>query len=235
MDNSRITGIYKLTNLINGKIYIGQSRDIANRMRYHIQDSKRVNDKRGQNPLYEAMRKYGHENFKLEILEICEEAELDEREAYYIKLYDSTNPDKGYNQTFYPKPFLDPRIIAESHRAEVMRMHGKRLREWNLKQWKDPEYRKKMSKQSSKVQLERLKDPEYREEKIKQLKEATNKMKKKVAQYDLEGNLIAVYDGVREAGRATGISHQSIQKVAKGDKYRKTAGGYVWKYLQEKV
>ena len=60
-------------------------------------------------------------------------------------------------------------------------------------------------------------------------------MKKKVAQYDIEGNLIAVYEGVREAGRVTGISHKSISKVARGVKYRKTAGGYVWKYLQEKV
>lgn len=231
MNSLRITGIYKLTNVSNGKVYIGQSRDIANRMRVHIKDSRREHDERGQFPLYEDMRLYGHENFKLDIIEVCNEDELDAKEMNYIKLYDSTNPEKGYNQTYYPKPFHDPRVIAETHRPEVMRKHGQRIRKWNLKQWQNPEYRKAMSEQSSRVQKERLKEPKYFEEKTKQLKQATDKMKKKVGQFDTEGNLIAVFDGVREAERATGVANDTIGKICRGVKYRKTAKGYVWKYL----
>jgi group I intron endonuclease len=235
MNSLKITGIYKLTNVINGKIYIGQSKDIAERVRTHIKDCERVDDRRGRKALYDDMRKYGHENFKLEILEICDESELDEKEMYYIENYNATNEKIGYNRTKYAKPFQDPKIVAKSHSPRIMKMHGKRIRKWNLQQWQNPEYRKMKSEASSKLQKERLKDPEYHAEKTKQLKQATDKMKKQVAQYDKDGNLIAIYDGIREAGRQTGISHQTIQKVAKGDKYRKTAGGYVWKYLEEKV
>lgn len=231
MNSLQITGIYKLTNIINGKVYIGQSEDIANRMRHHIDDSKRVNDKRGQFPLYDAMRKYGHDNFKLEILEVCESKQLNEKEMYYIEKYDSTNKSKGYNQTKYAYGFKDPRIVAESHRPEIMAMHGERIRKWNLKQWKDPEYREMKSKASSKLQKERLKDPVYLAKKTKQLKQATDKMKRKVGQYDDDGNLIAVFEGTREAERAMGLANDSIGKVCRGVKYRKKAGGYVWKYL----
>lgn len=73
-------------------------------------------------------------------------------------------------------------------------------------------------------------DPKYQEAATKALKIATDKMKKSVQQLDLLGNIVNVFDGVREASRATGINHHTIQKVAKGKEKRKTAGGYVWKY-----
>ncbi len=57
-----------------------------------------------------------------------------------------------------------------------------------------------------------------------------NEQSKKVYQYSLDGKLIAKFDGVREAGRITGIQSSTIGKVAKGNTIRKTAGGYVWRY-----
>jgi|SRR5690625_371670 len=231
MNSLQVTGIYKLTNISNGKIYIGQSKDIANRMKLHIKDSKRINDKRGDFPLYESMRRHGHEKFKLDIIEVCEVDELNEREMYYISLYNSTDKDVGYNQTKYSYAFQDPAIAEESHSPEIMAMHGKRIREWNLKQWKDPKYREMKSRASSELQKERLKNPVYLEEKTKQLKQATDKMKRRVGQYDKEGNLIAAFEGTREAERAMELSNDTIGKVCRGVKYRKTAKGYVWKYL----
>lgn len=55
-------------------------------------------------------------------------------------------------------------------------------------------------------------------------------LSKKVYQYSLDGKLIAKFDGVRDAGRITGIQSATIGKVAKGNTIRKTAGGYVWRY-----
>lgn len=55
--------------------------------------------------------------------------------------------------------------------------------------------------------------------------------KKRVGQYSKDGSLVAEFEGTREAERATGISSQSISKVALGKKYRKTAGGFAWKYI----
>lgn len=87
-----MTGIYKITNVVNGKCYIGQSVDIVRRWRNH-RGSYQTEDK----ALYRAMRKYGLENFTFEVLEECDVAALNERELYWIREYDSYN--NGYNAT----------------------------------------------------------------------------------------------------------------------------------------
>lgn len=90
--------IYKITNLINNKCYIGQTtKTIEERYRHHIVDSKRTDRYSYKYPLYSAMRKYGYENFKLEKIETCNISELNEREIYWIDYYDTYK--NGYNQT----------------------------------------------------------------------------------------------------------------------------------------
>lgn len=85
------TGIYLIENIINNKKYVGQSKNIYARWSGHRCDSK-VRDL----PLYNAMRKYGLENFKFSILEECEINELADREDYWIAYYNSYVPN-GYN------------------------------------------------------------------------------------------------------------------------------------------
>ena len=93
-------GIYKITNNINGKVYIGQSVNITRRWREHRtryhQDSKdSINSH-----LYRAARKTeGWNNWTFEIIEECPEDQLNSREKFWIKYYDSSNPEKGYNET----------------------------------------------------------------------------------------------------------------------------------------
>lgn len=83
-------GIYKITNLINNKSYIGQSINIKRRWREH----KRMT---GKNLMYEDMKKFKIENFSFEVIEECLIDKLDEREIYWIKYYDTYN--NGYNLT----------------------------------------------------------------------------------------------------------------------------------------
>ena len=93
----QICGVYKIENLINGKAYIGQSRDIIGRWNRHISSMKT-----GTQVLYNAMRKYGVENFNFEILIECEEDLLDLMEIYYIKKYNTyihSENSNGYNMT----------------------------------------------------------------------------------------------------------------------------------------
>lgn len=88
-------GIYKITNLQNNKSYIGKSINIERRWQAHksLSEWKRYENK----TLYRAFKKYGLNNFSFEIIEKCSEEELNEKEQYYIKYYDSLN--NGYNET----------------------------------------------------------------------------------------------------------------------------------------
>ena len=85
-------GIYKITNKVNGKSYIGKSVDIEKRFNEH---KKYQSDK--NKTLYKAIKKYGVENFSFEIIDICGKEELDEKEIYYIKKFNTLG--FGYNMT----------------------------------------------------------------------------------------------------------------------------------------
>lgn len=83
-------GIYKITNNINGKIYIGQSNNIQRRFSEH--------QNRGATsriPVDVAIQKYGKENFSFEIIEECTIEQLNQRETYWINHFNSI--ENGYN------------------------------------------------------------------------------------------------------------------------------------------
>ena len=89
-------GIYKIENLINHKIYIGQSIDIATRWQQEISASRNPSNRAYNYPLSQDIRNFGIENFDFQILEECEAEYLNIREKYWIDIYDSYH--NGYNQ-----------------------------------------------------------------------------------------------------------------------------------------
>jgi len=127
--------IYKTTNLVNGKIYIGQ--DKYNNPRYL--GSGKI--------LHLAFKKYSVENFIKEIIEECESKEhLDERERYWINFYKSTDRNIGYNialggnggDTISNHPDKD--LIRQKH-SEWMQENnptrGRKRSEDEMERWKD--------------------------------------------------------------------------------------------------
>ena len=100
---NRASCIYKITNTSNGKIYIGQTRDIRSRSSDYRNGHTKIN------PLgmYRHLKEEGTENFKMEIIEKCEPEKLTERENYYIDFYDTLNPEKGYNKMYVTVPLVE--------------------------------------------------------------------------------------------------------------------------------
>ena len=160
-----VRGIYKVTNKINGKVYIGQSVDIGRRWRQHMTAEDDIY-------FHKAIQKYGVENFEWEVIEQCKKKDLDAREAYWIEYYDSFN--KGYNCTKGGEGVSD----GEDH-----------------PRWKGgPEYRKEYKKQYYEANKEQIKEKmkerskEYYQAHKEQVKEKTKEYrevnKEKRREYD---------------------------------------------------
>lgn len=93
--NNKYGFVYKVTNLINGKIYVGQKKytrsNMINPMPSYLGSGSKI---------VKAVKEFGRENFKREILCWCENRQCaDDMEIYFIKYFNSTNPDIGYNIT----------------------------------------------------------------------------------------------------------------------------------------
>lgn len=89
--------IYKITNKVNKKVYIGQTRNpIKYRWQHHLYKGKNPDKPDTDYPLYRAMRKYGLGNFEISVVEEIDDDLLDERECYWIQQENSLTPN-GYN------------------------------------------------------------------------------------------------------------------------------------------
>lgn len=89
-------GIYKITNLVSNQAYIGQSVDIASRFKQHIKCGLGI-DTPASNKLYKSMIEDGVWNFSFELLEECPKDKLNERESFWINLYQTNKV--GLNST----------------------------------------------------------------------------------------------------------------------------------------
>lgn len=96
LDADKVTGIYKITNIKNDRMYIGQAVDIGTRWKDHVKTGLGIGaTSYMSNKFYKALHDEGPENFTFEILELCSKKDLDARERYWIDFYNSTS--FGYN------------------------------------------------------------------------------------------------------------------------------------------
>lgn len=91
----RIVGIYKITNKVNGKTYVGQTVNYNKRKRSHV--SYLNNGNHSNLYLQRAWNKYGKDSFVFTLICECEIEELDDMECLYIEKYNSLYGNKGYN------------------------------------------------------------------------------------------------------------------------------------------
>lgn len=107
--------IYKITNKVNGKIYIGKTvLSVQKRWSQHCIDCGK--EDKSKRPLYSAMRKYGIESFYVEQVEECPEEILSDRERYWIEYYGSFK--NGYNATIGGdgKAYIDRQLVTNLYK-----------------------------------------------------------------------------------------------------------------------
>jgi group I intron endonuclease len=213
--------VYKVTNQINGKIYIGQTQDFVVRKR-----SYKFRAKKPQNLIERALQKYGIENFLFEIIDIAQTfSELDDKEIYWIKFYKSQDKTVGYNIAQGGKVNRGFKKTPEQnlHNSRKLKEGYKsgRIVPSGLGRNPSPESRKKMS-DSLKRQYELgLREPPG----IKRIGVPNDKLAKPIK--CIETNII--YNSLSDAYRKTNIPAPNICKVLKGQ--RPKAGGYSWIYI----
>lgn len=125
-----ISGIYLIKNMINGKVYVGKSKNIEKRMASHKSDRKRGTE---NIHLFRAIQKYGESAFENFILEECGEEILMEREKYWIEKYNSLDRNFGYN--ILPAEMSAPTFFGRKHSDETKKKMSEsatgRLGSWN--------------------------------------------------------------------------------------------------------
>lgn len=131
--------IYKITNDINNKIYIGKTEvSLANRWASHVCEQKKMRD-HGRSKIHDAMRKYGIEHFKIEKIEEYPNDQLNEREKYWIKTLNTLDDSFGYNisqggegKTLYNKELIKELWDKGYNGLEIRNIVG--CSEWTLQQ-----------------------------------------------------------------------------------------------------
>ena len=252
--NEKKWSVYIHTNKVNNKVYVGitswkpEDRWGHNGNRYYKED---------QSVFYNAIKKYGWDGFEHIIFaENLIEEEAKRMEIRLITLYKSNckrykNPSYGYNMTDGGDGTTG-RIHSEETKQKIREKATGRV--WSEKQKEDrkelykhiknPFFGKTHSDKTKQIIGEKAKirfadktnHPMYGKT---QSEESINKniqsqkTKRTVVQCDKQMKFIAQYISINEASRATGISHINISYCCHHKPHYKTAGGYVWMFLEE--
>lgn len=242
--------VYKHT-FPNGKVYIGITKNNENRRWQY------GNGYRKQPLIYRAIKKYKWENIKHDIIyKNLSKIEAEQKEIELIKYYKSTTLKFGYNVDnggnccgTHSKKTIEK--IRNSQLGEKNHMYGKKgelcpaygkklsaetkekLRKINLGKHKgelNHMYGKNHSEQTKEKIRKKALGRKFTEEVKKKLSENST-LKRRVNQYDLNGNFIKQYESLKQAEKETGILSQNIGEVCK--EKQKYAKGYLWRYVND--
>lgn len=210
--------IYLRTNLINGKHYVGQTKDIKVRNRQW----KNLKKEYGGHAIENARKKYGTDGFSFEVLKECPNEDMNYWEMYYVKMYNSKKP-YGYNATdggdsTYERTDETKKKMSDAHRgkkrpAEV----GAKLSAAMRGKPKSPEHIAKLSA---------AKRGKKRTEETK-LKISAAHSKAVQALDKVTGEVVMEFASTKEAGRY-GFNQGHVAACCRGEE--KTHKGFIWRW-----
>jgi group I intron endonuclease len=221
--------IYKITNIITNKCYIGETKEKMPETRWK-QHKRTIEKGIGCPALQNAVKKYGIDNFTFKVLIICFDEERFKFEKEYIKKFNSIAPN-GYNLTkggegggFYGKKHSQETINKISNTLKNKYINNNDLRK-NVTE-------KNKNLMNLKETKEKITNSVLNTERCKSLKE--NKLSFKdltveVSQYTLDGIFINKYNSIKQAEIETCVSAKTISKVI--NYKQKTSGGFIWKRI----
>lgn len=204
--------IYKIYNDINDKVYIGQTGlTIEHRFKEHLAKAK--SEERKNLPIYNAMRKYGIDHFFVEQIEETEN--LDEREIYWIKQYNSY--ENGYNAT------LGGGGNARRDYQKIIDLYKEHQNATKVAEIIGCE-RHLICRILKANHIEVISSAEI-------IKRDKSKM---IGQYNKNTlELLKIYPSAMEAGRQIGNNGASAHIIKCANGNRKSAYGYVWRYIEK--
>lgn len=232
LQNEIKSGIYCIENLTTNKKYIGQSIDIKDRWRRHI--SELNNNNHHNDYLQKAWNKYGEYDFEFYVLEYCDNSDLNNKEIYYIDLYNTMDREYGYNlksggQDHNYQCEEVRNKISEANKKIYQNSDLRKIRSIDaLNQWSNPEIKAKIVGKNNGMY-----GKHHTEEAKKKMSE--KKKGKLSPKRDLTPvlciELNKIYDCAAVAARELNIQSGGILGVCRGT--RKTCNGYHWKFLLE--
>lgn len=232
------SGIYKITCITNNKVYIGQSTNIQERIKDHKRRLK--NNKHDNSYLQNSWNKHGKENFKFEILEICENnfKILNEREIYWINEYNALDRRFGFNLSSGGGNGYSLAGKTEEEKVEIFKKMSI-TQSLNYSGVNAPNYGKSMSnEQKLKISnsLKGTNNPNYgmkMPEHSKAMKGKNNPRARKVICL----NTLEIFDCAKYAGDKYNTTNSNILKCCK--QKQKSAGHskkgqpLIWMYYEE--
>lgn len=232
-----MTGIYRITNQLNGKFYIGQSKDVVSRIKKHNSEANDPTSLAYNSPLHQDIRKYGWDNFVSEILIECEPGELLQKEQELISAAQILSKDLVYNTR---NDFVVQKIGQYTLDGKLVKIweSTKQLREAGIIETGNIlKVCRKILNSSMGYFWVFVKDEEdaKNQEKILSTRKIKTLRREEIIQYDLATNkIINRYSSGRAASFAIGKKESGtspILNVCKGK--QRQAYGFGWSYASD--
>lgn len=212
------SGIYSIICTVNGKQYIGCSKNIYARINNHKSILNKKDIKRDNKYFIEDWHKYGSSNFTYKVLEYTTE-NLKDKECYYIELYDTINREKGYN------------LRRDNSKIGMIPLEEtkKRYSEAQIRRFQKKEERDKIGKHSSEFWKNNLDIKNIMADKVsKALTKYT------IKQFTKDGKFIKEWNRVRDIIKENpNYKVHNIYAVCSGEK--PSIYGYVWTKCRIKI